>query len=188
MITMMMIMIKQRLWKEIQVYEQPEVRCSSAYLHHLYKTMFFILLSKPSGTIFIRNPNVLMVYCRSRLLRLLFIIGNHWMQSLLWGGGGRGGEGGIVQRLKMDIRHDEETDVFQGAWWQAISTPGSTSAIDCKFDTILSEQHLLAREIIFGITKRSVIPVKIRCRKAWEAAVNLIIIDGDRGMEGKGKP
>ena len=88
MITMMMIMIKQRLWKEIQVYEQPEVRCSSAYLHHWYKTMFFILLSKPSGTIFIRNPNVLMVYCRSRLLRLLFIIGNHWMQSLLWGGGG----------------------------------------------------------------------------------------------------
>ena len=60
--------------------------------------------------------------------------------------------------------------------------------VDCKFDTILSEQHLLAREIIFGITKRSVIPVKIRCRKAWEAAVNLIIIDGDRGMEGKGKP
>ena len=54
--------------------------------------------------------------------------------------------------------------------------------VDCKFDTILSEQHLL------GITKRSVIPVKIRCRKAWEAAVNLIIIDGDRGMEGKGKP
>ena len=33
------------------------------------------------------------------------------MQSLLWGGGG-----GIVQRLKMDIRHDEETDVFEGAW------------------------------------------------------------------------
>lgn len=125
MITMMMIMIKQRLWKEIQVYEQPEVRCSSAYLHHLYKTMFFILLSKPSGTIFIRNPNVLMVYCRSRLLRLLFIIGNHWMQSPLLGGGG-----GIVQRLEIDIRHDEETDVFQGAWWQAISTPGSTSAID----------------------------------------------------------
>ena len=60
--------------------------------------------------------------------------------------------------------------------------------VDCKFDTILSEQHLLAREIIFGITKRRVIPVKIRCRKAWEAAVNLIIIDGDRGMEGKGKP
>lgn len=60
--------------------------------------------------------------------------------------------------------------------------------VDCKFDTILSEQHLLAREIIFGITRRSVIPVKIRCRKAWEAAVNLIIIDGDRGMEGKGKP
>ena len=29
---------------------------------------------------------------------------------------GGGGEGGIVQRLKMDIRHDEETDVFQGAW------------------------------------------------------------------------
>ena len=58
--------------------------------------------------------------------------------------------------------------------------------VDCKFDTILSEQHLLAREIIFGITKRSVIPVKIRCRKAWEAAVNLI--DGDREMEGKGKP
>ena len=29
------------------------------------------------------------------------------------------------------------------------------------------------------------IPVKIRCRKAWEAAVNLI--DGDREMEGKGK-
>ena len=60
--------------------------------------------------------------------------------------------------------------------------------VDCKFDTILSEQHLLAREIIFGITKRSVIPVKIRCSKAWEAAVNLIIIDGDREMEGKGKP
>ena len=57
--------------------------------------------------------------------------------------------------------------------------------VDCKFDTILSELHLLAREIIFGITKRSVIPVKIRCRKAWEAAVNLI--DGDREMEGKGK-
>lgn len=37
------------------------------------------------------------------------------MQSLLWGGGGGGG---IVQRLEMDIRHDEETDVFQfqGAW------------------------------------------------------------------------
>ena len=34
------------------------------------------------------------------------------MQSLLWEGGG----GGIVQRLEMDIRHDEETDVFQGAW------------------------------------------------------------------------
>ena len=34
------------------------------------------------------------------------------MQSLLWGGGG-----GIVQRLEMDIPHDEETDdVFQGAW------------------------------------------------------------------------
>ena len=61
-----------------------------------------------------------------------------------------------------------------------------STIVDCKFDTILSEQHLLAREIIFGITKRSVIPVKIRCRKAWEAAVNLI--DGDRGMEGKGKP
>lgn len=61
-----------------------------------------------------------------------------------------------------------------------------SSIVDCKFDTILSEQHLLAREIIFGITKRSVIPVKIRCRKAWEAAVNLI--DGDREMEGKGKP
>ena len=30
--------------------------------------------------------------------------------------------------------------------------------VDCKFDTILSELHLLAREIIFGITKRSVIP------------------------------
>ena len=31
--------------------------------------------------------------------------------------GGVGG-GGIVQRLEMDIRHDEETDVFQlqGAW------------------------------------------------------------------------
>ena len=27
-----------------------------------------------------------------------------------------GGGGGIVQRLEMDIRHDEETDVFQGAW------------------------------------------------------------------------
>ena len=40
------------------------------------------------------------------------------------------GEAGVVQRLKMDIRHDEETDVFQGAWWQAISTPRSTSAID----------------------------------------------------------
>ena len=26
MMTMMMIMIKQRVWKEIQVYEQPEVR------------------------------------------------------------------------------------------------------------------------------------------------------------------
>ena len=30
------------------------------------------------------------------------------------------------------------------------------------------------------------IPEKICCRKAWEAAVNLI--DGDREMEGKGKP
>ena len=58
--------------------------------------------------------------------------------------------------------------------------------VDCKFGTILSNQHLLAREIIFGITKRSVIPEKIRCRKAWEAAMNLI--DGDREMEGKGKP
>ena len=28
---------------------------------------------------------------------------------------GEGGGGGVVQRLKMDIRHDEETDVFQGA-------------------------------------------------------------------------
>ena len=27
-----------------------------------------------------------------------------------------GGGGGTVQRLEMDIRHDEETDVFQGAW------------------------------------------------------------------------
>ena len=27
-----------------------------------------------------------------------------------------GGGGVIVQRLEMDIRHDEETDVFQGAW------------------------------------------------------------------------
>ena len=26
------------------------------------------------------------------------------------------GEGVVVQRLKMDICHDEETDVFQGAW------------------------------------------------------------------------
>ena len=48
------------------------------------------------------------------------------------------------------------------------------------------KQHRLAREIIFGITKRNVIPEKFRCRKAWEAAVNLI--DGDREMEGKGKP
>ena len=58
--------------------------------------------------------------------------------------------------------------------------------VDCKFGMILSNQHLLGREIIFGITKRSVIPEKIRCRKAWEAAMNLI--DGDREMEGKGKP
>ena len=29
-------------------------------------------------------------------------------------------------------------------------------------------------------------PEKFRCRKAWEAAVNLI--DGDREMKGKGKP
>ena len=30
-----------------------------------------------------------------------------------WGGGG---DWGVVQRLKIDIRHDEETDMFQGAW------------------------------------------------------------------------
>ena len=30
--------------------------------------------------------------------------------------GGGGGGIRVVQRLKMDIRHDEETDVFQGAW------------------------------------------------------------------------
>lgn len=60
---------------------------------------------------------------------------------------------GVVQRLKMDIRYDNETDVFQGAWWQAISTPGRTSAIGvCRLQ--ISEQHRLAREIIFGITKR----------------------------------
>ena len=58
--------------------------------------------------------------------------------------------------------------------------------VDCKFDKILSEQHRLQRGIIFGITKRNVIPEKIACHKAWEAAVNLI--DGDREMEGKGKP
>ena len=57
MMTMMMIMIKQKLRKEIQVCEQPEVRCSSAYLHHLYK-IFFILLSKPSWTIFIRKTDM----------------------------------------------------------------------------------------------------------------------------------
>ena len=121
----------------------------------------------------------------SRLLRLLFIIGNHWMQSLLlWGGGG-----GIVQRLKMDIRHDEETDVFQGAWWQAISTPGSTSAIEvCRLqiwhDTIRTASTCKRNN--FWNYKENVIAEKIRCHKAWQAAVNLI--DGDREMEEKGKP
>ena len=43
---------------------------------------------------------VLMVYWKS-LKAITFV-----------GGGGVG----VVQRLKMDIRHDEETDVFQGAW------------------------------------------------------------------------
>ena len=57
MMTMMMIMIKQKLRKEIQVFEQPEVRCSSAYLHHLYK-IIFILLPKPSWTIFIRKTDM----------------------------------------------------------------------------------------------------------------------------------
>ena len=107
----MMIMIKQRLWKEIQVYEQPEVRCSSAYLHHLCKTMFFILLSKPSGTIFIRNP-----ICFNGLLQepITSAPVYYWesLNAITFVGGG----GGIVQRLEMDIRHDEETDVFQGAW------------------------------------------------------------------------
>ena len=32
------------------------------------------------------------------------------------GSGGGGGGGGVVRRLKIDIRHDEETDMFQGAW------------------------------------------------------------------------
>ena len=27
-----------------------------------------------------------------------------------------GGGGGFLKRREMDIRHDEETDVFQGAW------------------------------------------------------------------------
>ena len=40
---------------------------------------------------------VLMVYWKS--LKAITFVG--------------GGGGGVVQRLKMDIRHDEETDVFQ---------------------------------------------------------------------------
>ena len=47
--------------------------------------------------------------------------------------GGGGGCCTAAENGKMDIRHDEETDVFQGAWWQAISTPGSTSAIDVRW-------------------------------------------------------
>ena len=115
MMTMMMIMIKQKFKRNTSTCERPEVRCSLVYLHHLHK-IFFTLLSKPSWTLFIRNPAI-------RFNGLLEIIeSNHFC--------GGSGEGWCCTAAEMDIRHDEETDVFQGAWWQAISTPGSTSAID----------------------------------------------------------
>ena len=85
-------------------------------------------------------------------------------------------------------------------WRGNIRVPGSlvTSYFDSQkhfryrclsianLTTYYQKQHRLAREKIFGITKRNVIPETFRCRKAWEAAVNLI--NGDREMEGKGKP
>ena len=85
-------------------------------------------------------------------------------------------------------------------WWGNRRVPGSpvTSYFDSHKDfryrclsianltRYYQKQHRLAREIIFGITNRNVIPEKFPCRKAWEAAVNLI--DGDREMKGKGKP
>ena len=107
MMKMIMIMIKQNLTKEIQVCEQPEVRCSLAYSHHLYK-IFFIPLSKPSWTIFIRNPAMSQ-----------WFIGNHWLQSLLLGG---------------RVGCCTATENGHPPWWGNRSVPGSlvTSYFDSR--------------------------------------------------------
>ena len=108
MMTMMMIMIKQRVWKDIQVYEQPEVRPT----YTTYIKQYFLFFCRNLHGRFSFGTQI----CFNGLLQepITSAPVYYWesLNAITFMGGG----GGIVQRLKMDIRHDEETDVFQGAW------------------------------------------------------------------------
>ena len=103
MMTMMMIMIKQKFRKEILVHvsNRKFVVAWSTYTTYI---KYFLLFSRNLHGRFSFGTQL----CFNGLLEI--IESNHFC------GGVGGGGVGVVQRLKMDIRRDEETDVFQGAW------------------------------------------------------------------------